>query len=155
MFLPPTVFGGSQRVVAREAGKLRIFGPCILFVNALALPARRPKLGLRRVFRVPIRVELSSAAASPRKTNPARNTNPDARRRSFRDRQICFLSRGGTPGIFPCDESRCACRSSPAPRTFHAATNAWCGDRAKPRPAHDSFRRIRLQKFQTRAPAVR
>ena len=128
--------------------------------RATAPPVRCPTRALQPTQRpqplcpAPIPAELSSGAAAPLKTNPARNTNPDAPRRSSRDRRICFSFPDGIPGISPCGESRLECRAFPVPLISHAPTILWCAAPAMRTPARGSFRRTRLQKFQTRVRAA-
>src|SRR6267142_2481956 len=112
-------------------------------------PTRHP----RPVSLARIRAASSNAEASPLKTNPIRRKDPDAPRRSSRDRQICFSSRGGIRDIFRCGESRRAYRAFRVPPISHAATSASCVTPASPTPARGNSRRRRLPKSQTHARA--
>ena len=174
-------FAGTERVVARETRQLRILGPHIFLVEALAVgpppqraPLRRAQLhGLssapvahasprgvaQPVCLARIRAALSSGAASPPKTNPARKTGPDDRPQSFRDRQIYLPCPGGTPDISPCDESRSRVSVMPSAHGFFVRPLAFVVCAAEPRRgrpvaifAGDAFRQSRTD--ARAAPAV-
>jgi len=76
-----------------------------------------------------------------RKKSPAQNKDPVPRRYHLVINKLVLRTRFGTPALFPCDGSRCACSCSPS------ATDFSCGQSSRGvRPSHadagrDNFRR--------------